>query len=434
MRCEASDVMDPGHKYLRSSVAAVLAELRESVVMALGSIIGHKLRSSLTLLGVLVGVFSIISVMTALRVLQSNIERQLSQLGAHSFMVHKFPALVLSGGVDWRKYQRRKDIYYDVAEKLAERAFLPAAVGAETTFWGGQVESRYASTAPNVQLYGVTPGCFPVRNWVPAEGRGISDSDVENSRDVAVIGASLAKTIFPFGNAVGQKIKLNGIKYTVIGVLESKGGSADNDQENIAIVPLTTGLERFGRWNRSLNLLIQAEDQASYEDTVDEVRGILRVLRKVPPGEEDDFEITSNDSLIAQFNAFTRAVRMGVAVVSSIALMAAGIGIMNIMLVSVTERTREIGIRRAVGAKKRNVMTQFITEAVVLCQVGGLMGVALGVIGGNIAGVLMKLPLVLPVDWIFLGMGICSLVGIIFGTYPAWRAANLDPVESLRYE
>jgi putative ABC transport system permease protein len=167
---------------------------------------------------------------------------------------------------------------------------------------------------------------------------------------------------------------------------------------------------------------------------VDQVRGILRTIRKVPPGDSDDFEIASNDSLIAQFRSLTLAVRGGVAVVSSIALLAAGIGIMNIMLVSVTERTREIGIRRAVGAKKRNIMTQFVTEAVVLCEVGGVIGVALGILGGNATAVFLKMPPVIPFDWVMLGLLICSIVGIIFGTYPAYKAANLDPIESLRYE
>lgn len=419
-----------------AGLSILMGELRESLLMALNAIRGHKLRSILTLLGVLIGVFSIIAVMTALRVMKSNVERELSQLGAHSFMVHKWPGLVFGGNRDWQKYRRRKNINFDMANAVIQRATLPTAVGAETTFWGGQVESRFASTAPNVQLYGETPGSFPVRNWVVDEGRAINESDVDNSRGVTVIGASLATTIFPFGDAIGQQIKLNGINYTVIGVLESKGstGSGENDQENIAIVPLTTGLERFGRRRRSLNLLVQAADQQSYEQTVDEVTGILRVVRKVPPGEANDFDITSNDSLIEQFNDFTRVVRIGVATVSSIALLAAGIGIMNIMLVSVTERTREIGVRRAIGAKKRHVMAQFITEAVVLCQVGGLIGVLLGVVVGNVVGLLLELPLVLPIDWVVLGMAICSFVGIIFGTYPAWRAANLDPVDSLRYE
>src|SRR5689334_21539083 len=160
----------------------------------------------------------------------------------------------------------------------------------------------------------------------------------------------------------------------------------------------------------------------------------MRTIRKVPPGKEDDFEIFSNDTVIAQFKSFTRAVRLGIAFVSSIALLAAGIGIMNIMLVSVTERTREIGIRRAVGAKKRNIMTQFIMEAVVLCEFGGAIGVVLGILGGNATAFFLKMPPALPVDWAIIGLVICSVVGIIFGTYPAYKAANLDPIESLRYE
>src|SRR5204863_8966129 len=168
-----------------------------------------------------------------------------------------------------------------------------------------------------------------------------------------------------------------------------------------------------------LNILVQARDQESYDACMEEARGVLRIIRKVPPGEEDSFDFASNDSMIAQFNAFTLTVRIGVAIISSIALVAAGIGIMNIMLVSVTERTREIGIRRAVGARKRNIMSQFIMEAVVLCEVGGVVGVALGILGGNAAAYFLKLTPVIPMDWVFFGLVICSIVGIVFGTYPA---------------
>ena len=168
---------------------------------------------------------------------------------------------------------------------------------------------------------------------------------------------------------------------------------------------------------------------------VEEARGALRVIRKVPPGEEDSFEIASNDSLITQFNSVTVAIRAGVAVISSIALLAAGIGIMNIMLVSVTERTREIGIRRAIGAKKRNILTQFILEAIVLCELGGIIGVVLGILGGNVAAYYLELPPAIPFDWVILNpLIICSIVGVVFGTYPAYKAANRDPIESLRYE
>jgi putative ABC transport system permease protein len=409
-------------------------EVRESFSMALTAISSHKLRSCLTLLGVLVGVFSIIVVMTTMRVMQSDIEREIAQLGSHTFMVNKWPAIQFSGPEGMEKYWRRKDITLAQGLALTDKATLPLSVGLESTFWGGEVETIYKKTAPNVQLFGDSPGSFPARNWVVQEGRPMLDADVEGARDICVLGSGLATNVFPRMSALGQRLKINGFNYTVVGVLEPKGGALGGDQDNFAIVPVTTGLNRFGRWNRSLSILVRARDQASYENTVDEVRGILRVLRKVPPGKEDDFEIFSNDSLISQFNAFTLAVRVGVAVISSIALLAAGIGIMNIMLVSVTERTREIGIRRAVGAKKRNVMTQFVMEAVMLCEIGGLMGVALGIIGGNLTAVYLKLTPVIPVDWVILGLVICSIVGVVFGTYPAYKAANLDPIESLRYE
>jgi putative ABC transport system permease protein len=412
----------------------LLGELRDSFHMAMSALAGHKLRSALTLLGVLVGVFSIIVVMTAMRVMQSDVEHEMSQLGGQTFMIQKWPAVYFGGPEGFEKYWRRKNITLAQGVQVEEKATLARSVGLETTFWGGQIETRYKKTAPNVQLFGETPGSFPARNWELQEGRLLMDIDVDGARDVCVLGNGLAKTIFPRASALGERLKINGINYTVIGILEPKGGQLNGDQDNFAVVPLTTGMNRFGRWRRSLSILVQARNQASYDDTVEQVRGVLRVARKVPPGKEDDFELFSNDSMISQFNSFTMAVRIGVSAVSSIALLAAGIGIMNIMLVSVTERTREIGIRRAIGAKKRNIMTQFIMEAVVICEVGGVMGVVAGILGGNSTAYFLKLTPVIPVDWAVIGLVICSIVGIVFGTYPAYKAANLDPIESLRYE
>ena len=412
----------------------LLAEVRESFAMAIGAIAAHKLRSALTLLGVLIGVFSIIVVMTAMRVLKNNIESELSSLGSHTFKVQKWPELQFEGPAGWEKYRRRKNLTLAQGKRLAEKSTLAGSVGMETSFWAGEVETRFNKSAPTVTLLGETPGSFPAHNWILAEGRPLFDTDVDSTRDVCVLGAGLAKTIFPNVPPLGEQVKFDGINYAVIGVLESKGGSVGGNSDNFAVIPISTGLNRYGRFWRSLTLLVQARDQESYDETMDQVRGILRTIRKVPPGKEDDFEIMSNDSIISQFNALTLAVRMGVAVVSSIALLAAGIGIMNIMLVSVTERTREIGIRRAIGAKKRNIMTQFIMEAVVLCEIGGAAGVVCGILGGNATAYFLKLPPVVPVDWIIIGLAICSIVGIVFGTYPAWKAANLDPIESLRYE
>ena len=418
----------------RSVAAAIFrAELIESFRMAMAAITAHKLRSALTLLGVLVGVFSIIVVMTAMRVMQANIEAELSQLGSHTFQVRKWPGAFF-GVHDFEKYWRRKNITLQHGLQVERQASLAVHVGLESYFWGGVALSRFSKTPPNVRLMGETPDSFPARNWIVQEGRAILESDVDTARDVCVLGDGLAKTLFPFGSAVGDNVKFNGINYAVVGVLEPKGKMLGGDQDNFAVIPVTTGLNRYGRIWRSLSILVQARDQASYDDTVEQVRGVLRTARKVPPGKEDDFEIFSNDSLINQFKSFTFTVRIGVAVISSIALVAAGIGIMNIMLVSVTERTREIGIRRAIGAKKRNIMTQFIMEAVVLCEVGGIIGVVLGILGGNATAYFLKVPPVIPFDWAIYGLAICSVVGIVFGTYPAYKAANLDPIESLRYE
>ena len=400
--------------------------------MAMNALASNKLRSALTLLGVLVGVFSIIVVMTAMRAMQKRIESELDVLGGQTFAVQKMPGISFERHDE--KFWRRKNITLAQGMEVKKRATLARSVGLEIGFTSGDMFSQYAKAPPNVWLAGETPDSFPAQNWILEDGRVLSESDVEGARDVCVLGNSLAKVLFPVGSAIGERVKFNGIGYTVIGVLEAKGSMQGGNQDNFAVIPITTGFNRYSNPYQSIGLLIQARDQAGYDDTVEQVRGILRLVRKVPPGEEDDFEILSKDSMMEQINTFTRAVRIGVTLVSSIALMAAGIGIMNIMLVSVTERTREIGIRRAIGAKKRNIMTQFIMEAVMLCEFGGAIGVLLGIVGGNVAAHFLKLPVVIPFDWALIGLGICSLVGIVFGTYPAYKAANLDPIESLRYE
>jgi putative ABC transport system permease protein len=410
------------------------AEIKESFLMALAALTAHKLRSALTLLGVLVGVFSIIVVMTAMRVLQQNIERELSEVGSHTFQISKWPGAFFGGHEGFEKFWRRRNITLEQGRQLAERATLARSTGLWENFWAGEAVSRFDKTPPGVEMIGATPGVFAARNWNVAEGRALTDADVDSAHPVCVLGAGLAKTLFPFGSALGDRVKLDGIHYTVVGVLEPRGTSLGGDQDNFAVAPITTALNRYGRAWVSMRIVVQARDAASYDDTVEQARGVLRALRQVPPGQEDDFEIFSNDSLIAQFNSITSSVRWGVAVISSIALLAAGIGIMNIMLVSVTERTREIGIRRAVGAKKRAILTQFILEAVVLCEIGGTLGVVLGILGGNATAYFLKMPPAVPVDWIIIGLLLCSFVGIVFGTYPAYKAANLDPIESLRYE
>ena len=402
--------------------------------MAMSALAAHKLRSALTLLGVTVGVFSIIVVMTAMRVLQSNIEKEMGQLGAHTFSVQKFPAIFVGGRDGWEKFWRRKNITWQQIQALKEKATLAQNIAVETYFGRDGISSRFAEVDVDVPMLGVSPESFAAKNWIVERGRAIMSSDLDSARSVCVLGHTVATNLFPHSSALGERVKFRGINYSVIGVLESKGRSLGGDQDTFLAIPISTGLNRYGATFRSLSILVEAQSERLLDDTMEQVRGILRAIRKVPPGDPDDFEVFTNDSLIDQFRSITFAARAGAAVVSSIALLAAGIGIMNIMLVSVTERTREIGIRRAVGAKKRNILTQFVSEAVILCQFGGLIGAALGIITGNIAAFAFKVPPVFPFDWAVLAMVICTLVGLVFGTYPAIKAANMDPVESLRYE
>jgi putative ABC transport system permease protein len=410
----------------------ILPELRESVRMAFIAIASHKLRSALTLLGVLVGVFSIILVMTAMRAMKNNIEKEIGRLGSKTFVINRMPGIFFDGPGGFMKFLRRKPITFAQANQFKEKQRLPGLVGFHTEFRSGDAASRYGKTPPNVTMTGITPEVFPALNWSIVDGRVFSSAEVEAGRDVCVLSTTVAEALFPFGSAVGQRIKVSSVSYTVVGIFELPASSGEGN--GVAAIPITTGLNRYGRW-RDLSIVVQVYDPAFFEDAKEQARGVLRTVRKVAPGGDDDFEILSSDAMIAQFQKVTFAVRTGLAFVSSIALVAAGVGIMNIMLVSVTERTREIGVRRAVGAKKRNILFQFLIEAVVLCEIGGAIGVVLGMAGANALAIyLLKLPPAFPVDWAIIGLVICSVVGIVFGSYPAYKAANLDPIESLRYE
>ncbi|MDR3401902.1 MAG: ABC transporter permease [Chthoniobacter sp.] len=411
----------------------LLIEIRESAALALSSIAAHKLRSGLTLLGVLVGVFSIILVMTAMRAMQNNIENQLGELGSKTFVIQKMPGIFFGGREGMMKFFRRRDIDYAVAKRFQQKADFAPFIGLHANFNNREVTSIHGKTPPNVSIEGATTGVFGANQWTITEGRALLESDVEAARDLCVLNNVVAKALFPNSSAIGQRIKLASIPYTVVGVFE-RATSGDAEARGMVVLPITTGLNRYGRW-AEISILVSVEDAALFEDSVEQARGLMRTIRKVPPADDDDFEILTSAALIEQFDKVTRTVRLGLTFVSSIALLAAGVGIMNIMLVSVTERTREIGIRRALGARRSSILTQFLMEAVVLCQLGGLLGIASGLGGARLLAVyFLHLPPAYPLDWSLLALVTCSVVGLVFGSYPAWKAAHLDPIDALRHE
>jgi putative ABC transport system permease protein len=408
--------------------------LRESLQMALSSIRTSKLRSILTLLGIAVGVFSIISVMTAVGVLQNSIEEGLMQLGANTFQVQKFPQFH-SGPDAHRKYHNRKDITIEQAMQVREKATLAAAVGLEVWQGGKVLVWNGQKTNPNFQIVGENTDGLVTNDWVVDVGRPFNSQDVDMARRVVVLGKAVAEKIFPPSiNPVGETVRIDGSLYLVIGVFVKKGGNLGGNQDFFGAIPITSFFQKYGKASRSVNIMVKALNREVLEDAIEQTRSILRTARNVPPGADDDFDFFSNDSVIKQFNEFTLYLRLGVLLVSSIALLAAGVGIMNIMLVSVTERTREIGIRKAIGAQRKNILAQFMIEAIILCELGGIIGVIFGILGGNVVGLLLEVPAIIPWDWAFIGVGACSLVGFVFGVYPAWKAATLDPIDALRYE
>ena len=403
----------------------------ESVKMALNSLVKNKLRSILTLIGIAIGLFSIIIVMTAIGAIQSSVESAFNSLGTNNFVVQKFPAI--TGPREWRKYRNRPDLTIEQGERLKELTKLPEAVGITLSKDGMVVKYGNEKTNPNVEIEGLNMDELRVNDLVIENGRGFTQQDINYARMVCILGSDVAEKLFKNIYPVGQQVRIDLMNLKVIGVFEKRGSVLGSGQDNFVTIPLSVFKKYYGD-RRSGYYTIMASDKSTITATMDEVIGALRKIRKIPPGKENDFEIITNDQLVEQFDNITKYFRLGAAVVAFIALVAAGVGIMNIMMVSVTERTKEIGIRKAIGARKIMIRSQFLMEAIVLCQMGGLIGIILGVIGGNLIAIVLKVSVILPVEWIIIGVIVTTFVGILFGVYPAVKASNLDPIEALRYE
>ena len=401
--------------------------------MALEAIRDNKLRSMLTLLGITIGVFSVIGVMTAIRTLESSVATGLNVFGTNTFNISKHPAIQFGKGGRW-KYRNRPNITYQLYEDLRDRAILPLHVSAYDSKHGVTVKYRDKQATKNIEVAGADEYTVRTLNTNISDGRNFSRDDVLHMRKTALIGQDAITQLFPFKDPLNKQITLDGIKFRIIGTIEEKGAMFGESQDNMIAIPLSTHLQMFGGRRRNIEITVEAPSEELYDQTRDEVIGILRTLRKVLPGEDNNFELTSNEEILDELAPFTDGVKLFAFSVSVIALIVAGIGIMNIMLVSVSERIKEIGIRKAIGATRRDILTQFLTEAVFLSEFGGIAGIILGVAGGNVVAAIFNIPAVIPLDWAFIGLAVCSVIGIGFGIYPAWKAANMDPIESLRYE
>jgi len=410
-------------------------QLSEILKMAFGSLGVNKLRSVLTMLGITIGVFSVIGVMTTVTAMRSSIETGLSFLGSNIFQFAKYPVFGGGGPEGRRRYQMRRDITLEQAMRYKHEMEGIADViclkifddGAQATYGGRK-------TTPDVRFGGSDENFLAANQFDVEVGRNFTPGDVELSRPVTIIGQDVVAKLFPSENPLNKTVKIKDRTYIVIGVFAAKGQAFGGSSDNIAIIPITRFIADFGAERRSISIATQAPTQQVYNETLDKAITVMRTVRGLQAEKENDFEVYSNDSLIAAFAKIADAVAAGSFVISGIALLAAGVGIMNIMLVSVTERTKEIGVRKSIGARKKNILTQFLIEAVVISLAGGLAGIFLGVAAGNGLALMLKASVVFPWDWALIGILVCSGIGVGFGFYPAWKAASLDPIEALRFE
>lgn len=405
----------------------------EAFRMALDSLRANTTRSVLTLLGMVIGVFAIIVSVTAVEVIDVYFKESMQFLGTSTYSMSRYPPFRVENGR--RQSRNRPSITFEQVDRLKKTMRLPVVVSVVDDFKFGAVRYNEKETEPNLVLLGSDENFLGNFSYELEYGRYITEQDVHYAREVAVIGKQLVDELFPNESPLGKTIRMDGHRFEVIGVLKEKGSFLGFSQDNRIVAPITRLFNIYGIPDRNMNsvsfrVLRPEMMDAAMEETI----GRMRVIRGVKPGEENNFELSTNDSFQSITDSFTGTLTTGGVVIGLIALLSAGIGIMNIMLVSVTERTREIGIRKSIGAKRRDIMRQFLLEAFFLCQIGGFLGIFLGALVGNGVALYFNITAVFPVDWAIIGVIMVTVIALGFGGFPALKAARLDPIESLRYE
>ncbi|HET9327721.1 MAG TPA: ABC transporter permease [Candidatus Eisenbacteria bacterium] len=403
--------------------------LRESAGMALAALRANKLRSFLTLLGTIIGVMSVIAVLSFVEGLNRFVSEKLLASGSNVFYVDKYG--FITSQEEYEEVRDRPDITIDDADAIragTPHATLVIAQG------NAQVVARYRNKEQKgVSLRGRSAGFELVDDYAIGAGRTYTDVDDQRRRMVCVIGPELAEDLFGNLDPVGRSIRLGIDTYEVIGVTVAKGKLLGQSQDRFAAIPMRTFVKTHLE-RGSIDISVKSVDQASMPLAQQEVRNVLRARRHLRPGQPDDFGITTSENVMQLYNTLTGGIYVVTIGVAAISLIVGGIVIMNIMLVSVTERTREIGIRKAMGAPRRAILTQFLVESTTLSVSGGLIGIIAGISLSLLAAAVSPLPAAVSIPSIIAGILMSGLIGIFFGSYPAWRAARLDPIEALRYE
>jgi putative ABC transport system permease protein len=415
--------------------------MTENIRFAATAITAHKLRSALTILGIVIGVTTVIAMVSLIEGFNNNVVKNFESFGATLVQFQKFDPQFGPGGNRNSEEQRlRKNLTYEDALALKELCPSIAAVSPERYWWSGDGSTPdivyEGEVATPDTVVGVTEDYPIANNHFIGEGRFISEGDVRRSGPVIVLGNGVAESLFPHRDPIGKLVTFSGRKYLVIGILEKQGSSGFESTDSHCFLPITTFDSHFPwiKRERGVNIATIPRKPEWVDRVIEEGTGVLRTRRKVPFNKPNDFGIMTPDKLIGNFRAITGGITLAMIFISSIALLVGGVGVMNIMLVSVTERTREIGLRKAIGAVRRDIVQQFLTEAMTLASIGGFIGVALGIGIATVVRSLDMLPTSTPLWSIMVGLLVSISIGLFFGIYPAYKAARLDPVEALRYE
>ncbi|OGC83259.1 MAG: hypothetical protein A2W07_05795 [candidate division Zixibacteria bacterium RBG_16_43_9] len=414
-----------------------LFEIKEGMLMAWASLKSNKLRSFLTILGVLIGVTAVIGMVSIIQGLNKSMAQQIESLGSNVIYVTKFKIGIRMGRIP-EEERNRKPITFEDA--MAVKDFCPSINEVSPQNWGpGSHIAKFGKEEnTRFELIGVMPEYEVVNNNFVAEGRFFTDSDINFKAQVVVLGPDLKEKLFPFIDPIGKEILMGGAtfspkKFTVVGVMEKRPNLLGGSMNNFILLPYGTFMKLYPQ-EKELLLVARPKSPELMSKAIDEITELMRRRRAVPPDKPNDFAVSTQDDMMNVYHQITSAIYLVMVVISSIGLLVGGVGVMNIMLVSVTERTREIGIRKAIGAKKRDIVWQFLIEAMTLSGTGGVLGIIVGLLLSQLIALTTPLPASVSVPWVIIGFSVAVSVGLIFGIYPAYRAAKVDPIVSLRYE
>ncbi|ABC83921.1 ABC transporter permease [Anaeromyxobacter dehalogenans] len=408
----------------------------DTLAMAIGTLRGNVLRSMLTLLGIVIGACTVVAMMSLTEGLRLKMTTDFAMLGAGAFQVQKWPHMNF-GPIDWRKYEQRKPLTREQGEALRSLPHVKFVSIEEYPSGDGNgaavVSTPERATRREVAFGGVLPDYEPANGVTVGQGRFITTTDVLLGRRVTFVGTDVVDVLFPKMDPIGREVRIRGVPFEIIGVSVKQGSIFGQSKDSWAVVPWTAYEVAFGR-NRNNNIAIQATSAEDLPLAMDEVVATLRRLRGLGPQDENDFELFSNDTSAEMFDNLARMVGAATFGVCALALLVGGIGVMNIMLVSVTERTREIGVRMALGARRGRILMQFLLESITLSGLGGLVGVLVGAGLALGARTVFDVPASIPAWAVILSLASACGAGLLFGIYPAARASKLDPVEAMRIE